>query len=651
MNTPSYDVDVVVHENNTFDVTERISVEFLEASHGIIRNIPYRGEAISYVDGKVVRQDARMRIKILYAGEYDSSISVTDDSLSVSLHIGSDKYKVSRSGGELSVRIGDPDRYVTGAHDYVIRYRLELFDDGIDEYDSVYLNVIPQNWTTDIDRASVTVTFPKDVDISGAEFIGMEGWETSTDVMNVERIWPDRDGRYTLAATSKRPIYYGEGLTFRAVLPEGYFTGERRFFPSEIAFWIVAILAPLVCLLLWFRFGRDEPLVETVEFRPPEGLTPAEIGLLWDGKVRDRDLMSMLLYWANKGKLTIEERGFDDVVLHRAGDPDAGAKSFEKSMFQGIFASVGTASSDSVSVKTSPARIGGAMAGARKALLAEYEKDRLKTLYDPMSLRMRAAALIIALLPVIFIIVFAFDTNQTIEFGGVGDGAGAAPIFFFLIFFARVFLPRLTGTLAGAASTRSLVKGALYSPIIVIGVIALIVCGVFVLNTPLQAACAAASTVLCFLLAVLMRKKTDYYTKILGRIRGFATFIKTAELDRIRMLASANPSYFFDVLPYAWAMGLTDVWANKFDRLGLAMQPPGWYYGYAPGTGFTHLYMVNSLGYSTRRITSAVARDRVASASSGRSGGGFSSGGGGGGFSSGGGFSGGGFGGGGGGRW
>jgi uncharacterized membrane protein YgcG len=230
------------------------------------------------------------------------------------------------------------------------------------------------------------------------------------------------------------------------------------------------------------------------------------------------------------------------------------------------------------------------------------------------------------------------------------DFTAAAPVLFFIFFIIRAFgSMAFRGALSGSAKGSVLVTGALYSPAVGLGVIVLLICGFVILQTPLQAAVTAISTVLCIALAVLTRKKTEYYTHMLGRIRGFANFIKTAELDRIKMLVDENPAYFFDILPYAWAMGLTSEWAEKFDRLGLGARPPQWYSGYDPGMAFTYMFMANSISRSSRGIEAAMARSQAASRASSRgSGGGFS---GGGGFSSGGGFSGGGFGGGGGGRW
>ena len=144
MSTMSYDVDVKVNENNTFEITESISVQFYVMSRGIIRDIPIRGEAISLVNGKVVKQDINVRIKNVSAGD--------------------DPFSTWSEDGTFYIRVGDPDIYLTGVKDYVINYTLELMDDRIKEYDSIYLNVIPKGWSTDIESTKISITFPKYTD-------------------------------------------------------------------------------------------------------------------------------------------------------------------------------------------------------------------------------------------------------------------------------------------------------------------------------------------------------------------------------------------------------------------------------------------------------------------------------------------------------
>ena len=148
--------------------------------------------------------------------------------------------------------------------------------------------------------------------------------------------------------------------------------------------------------------------------------------------------------------------------------------------------------------------------------------------------------------------------------------------------------------------------------------------------------------IICFIgmtiCLVYLPKRTKYGTEILGKLLGFKTFLETAEKNKLEAMVMENPTYFYDILPYTYVLGVSNKWIKKFE--GIAMQPPTWYD--SPDVFTVHSFNT----FIDNTMTSA--RDVMSSSPSTSSG---SDSFGGGGFSSGGGFSGGGSGGGGGGSW
>lgn len=61
---------------------------------------------------------------------------------------------------------------------------------------------------------------------------------------------------------------------------------------------MIFVLLALLSFILWLLFGREPRYTTTVEFYPPEGMTPAEMGYLIDGSIDDKDIMSMIVYYA-----------------------------------------------------------------------------------------------------------------------------------------------------------------------------------------------------------------------------------------------------------------------------------------------------------------------------------------------------------------
>ena len=140
-----------------------------------------------------------------------------------------------------------------------------------------------------------------------------------------------------------------------------------------------------------------------------------------------------------------------------------------------------------------------------------------------------------------------------------------------------------------------------------------------------------------------LERYTEAGRKILGQIRGLKNYIEVAEKDRMEMLVKDNPSLFFEVLPYAYVLGVSDVYMKKFEDVQIVQ--PEWYQSSA-GDWTTFIlinHFMNPISVSmranfTRHLISSVGKTVVSTGKT-LGGGGF------------GGHSGGGHGGGGGGRW
>lgn len=140
--------------------------------------------------------------------------------------------------------------------------------------------------------------------------------------------------------------------------------------------------------------------------------------------------------------------------------------------------------------------------------------------------------------------------------------------------------------------------------------------------------------IISFVFSFFIRKRTDEAIDILGKINGFKNFLETAEKDKLEALVDDDPAYFYNILPYAYVLGVSDKWMKKFESI--AVEPPQWYYGYCP-----YNYIVFS--HFMRDTMNSASNAMVSMPVQSGSGGSFSSGGGG--------FAGGGAGGGGGGSW
>ncbi|MFH1149409.1 MAG: DUF2207 domain-containing protein [Actinomycetota bacterium] len=134
--------------------------------------------------------------------------------------------------------------------------------------------------------------------------------------------------------------------------------------------------------------------------------------------------------------------------------------------------------------------------------------------------------------------------------------------------------------------------------------------------------------IVVFVVGRYMPRRTAKGSEALSYVMGFKEYMSTAEKGELEWM---TPENFQANLPYAVALGVTDKWAEKFEDIYVT--PPDWYRGtYA--TGFSAVYLADSLSHMQDSMSGTMASSP---SSSGSGGGGF------GGGSSGGGFGGGGF--------
>lgn len=66
---------------------------------------------------------------------------------------------------------------------------------------------------------------------------------------------------------------------------------------------------------------------------------------------------------------------------------------------------------------------------------------------------------------------------------------------------------------------------------------------------------------------LFMKRKTEYGEVISARVKGFRHFLITAEKDRLEALVSENPAYFYNILPYTYALNISKKWIKKFENI------------------------------------------------------------------------------------
>ena len=603
----SDDVHIRVAENNVIFVTETLTLNFSEPRRGFYYYVQDRGTAWREYGGKTYSARFNYRVSDFNVRGYEFSLSRETD--------GEKSFLVAQIGSE--------DRYVSGEQTYVITYTCNLGYNGEDAFDEFYRNVIMCSYGNTIENASFTIEMPKDFD--AADVYCYLGSYESGSPDGVE--WSKQGNAITGRVT--RPIKGGEYLTVQIWLPEGYFVGVVD--PDavwRVVSYVIIGACVLLAFLLWLALGRDSEVYPTVEFYPPEGMTPAEAGYVIDGCVDNKDVVALILYWADKGYLDIVQSDKDKFSFVKKREPE-GMKGYERTMFNKLFSLGDTVTLDSLKYSFYTT-----MESTKAAVGNYFEGSSERRVFTKASKIARGWMSVITMLPIVVNVFRAQYVDSALAPALIVAGIAAVLISIPVFMLVRL-LEKWRSTKPG---TRA---GTLIASVLLLAVANVLY--IVLMPEKTTALVSAAATLVLLGLTAVMRKRTETGNSWYGRLLGFKNFIDKAEKDRILTLVEQNPSYFYNVLPYAYVLGVTDKWAKNFEHIGI--QPPRWYHGYYGSPVFNTIVFTSLMTRHMNGFQSAMTA-RPQSRSGGFGGGGYS----GGGFGGGGGFAGGGFGGGGAGR-
>lgn len=546
---PSFDAAITIDRDTTVHVQETIVADFGNLiKHGIYRDIP-----VNYTTRYGNKLNIRFNLE-----------SVTDET--------GQKYatNVTRSGDEISIRIGDPDTTISGTHTYVISYSVRRVITTPNDEAELYWNVTGDSWPVPIENARATITGPSDSINKSICFTGRYG-ATNSDCSISET-----PSSVTVSTSRIEPY---SGLTVAVGLDNNSLTFPTSFdktfwFLQDNWFYLIPFFVLLVMIRLYWSKGRDKqyvnlfhesdvvrtvPLFSSLNalstFHPPDTLTPGEVGVIVDERVNSRDITATILHLAVRGYITIKEeqkgkvfkRSEFTVILQ--GKDESALKKYEKAVLDLLF---GTARQTETKLSKLPKDAYKYLADVQKNLYDEVTKEGYFS-GNPQSVR----------------------TKYVIA--GVLVGCLA------------FFVPPL---LEPIASVTSSVVGLGLSGLIIV------------------------------IFSFIMPARTAKGRKALAEVVGLREYVKVGAW---RQQEYEKRNFFEETLPYTIAFGLATKFINAFKDANIPK--PDWYQG--TGT-FRPLVLINSMDSFDSSLSKGISATRPKSASSGGSGfsgGGFSGGG------------------------
>src|SRR5581483_4022998 len=264
-------------------VVEQINVNFHDYNHGILRAIPtsYKGHSLNLKINKV------------------SSASGAPS-----------QYTTSGSNGNEVLKIGDPNRTITGAQEYTIDYTMDNVIAFYGDHDELYWDVNGDQWSQPFTAVRATIHLPSGLRLSSHQPVCYAG----------------SYGGYaqdcTIAANSSavvsqaNEVASGQTLTVVLGLQKGYFK-PMGFADYVRDYWVqvAELVVPIAVLggagfVWWWRRGRDAKGTGVIiaQYDAPDDMSPLEVYGIMHFTVQPKALTATIVGLAIRKYIRIIER-------------------------------------------------------------------------------------------------------------------------------------------------------------------------------------------------------------------------------------------------------------------------------------------------------------------------------------------------------
>ena len=332
----SFEALVLVHPDATATVVETIVADFgSEPHHGLYRDIP-----VHMTDR--VGQHVTLRFRIQEVSDGTGRLWPC---------------RLETHGRYRRLWIGDPASLVTGPQTYRIVYGVQRGAvRWFPAHEECYWNLTGNEWAVPIRRVRAEIRAPETAaNLRAIAYVGGYGSTTRLGALRIV------DSRAVFEPSAGLGPY--EGLTAAVAWDKGAVHPPAL---GQVAGWWLednwVYGFPLALLLgmawLWWIRGRDPRLgrSKVVQYQPPEGFTPAEVGTLMDQRVDVRDITSTVIDLAVRGYLTMQptqtswlRRNDYRLTLVKPWHTDPALAPHERELLEGLFGREGGRTSVEVS--------------------------------------------------------------------------------------------------------------------------------------------------------------------------------------------------------------------------------------------------------------------------------------------------------------
>lgn len=299
----SFNSLLITHADGTIDISEDISYDFgTNFRHGIFRQIPLSSKV-----GNLYRN-----LKITFK--------------KIEIDNRPETFASSQKNGLVEIKIGDPDKTISGLHNYKIYYLVTNEITNFSDHDEIYWNVTGSDWNIPIASASAQIKPDFKTQITKAKcFTGIQG-------STLENCSINQDSSQAEFLTNTQ-LNVNEGLSIVVAFPPNTFpktplsdspigglTKQAKILLLGLAATYYLII-PLA-VLFWYlkhkrkaRFGKIAVNFDIPKDETGQRLAPAEAGIIDNAKLEKDDVTATIFDLAIRKYLKLVDQEKDSSFL------------------------------------------------------------------------------------------------------------------------------------------------------------------------------------------------------------------------------------------------------------------------------------------------------------------------------------------------
>lgn len=441
--------------------------------------------------------------------------------------------RTSLSGGVRNVNLSG-SVHIPGSYTFVLHYDLpdSIAEDEKEEL--LYLNIdLLSGFAYPIEKMSFTVTLPAPPE-KRPEFVSTYHQEAVDTLMDYSV-----EGS-TITCSFRESLKDHESLSMSLLVTEDVFPQSISKKWSLSTDDIIMYLCAAAALIYWLLTMRALPPRRSRRTQEPDGLTAGELGCCLAGQ--GVDFTMMVVSWAQMGYLMIHLDDNGRVMLHKRMSMGNERSDFENRYFNALFGKRKTVDGTGLHFARLSQKAAGIMTGRSSYYLRRSG--------NPNIFRLLCAGIGLCG-GIALALSFASDTAWQVILSLFLSIAGAAMAWYIHNGAAAIHLrQKLPLYLSAGISAVWLLLSLLANEFLV---------GLFVVGSQWLGGLAAAYG----------GRRNDIGKQTMSDILGLRRYLKTVSPEELQRIARYNPDYYYNLAPYAMALGVDKAFARQCRKLSL----------------------------------------------------------------------------------